>query len=148
MDRISIEIPLQPDKCDLRSKSQAWPIRPRHQQSRTIDEINPNWIEEDVGSHSEKEKLATALPTIIPAQALGLILAAINATSRCAFRLQINPDQEHSKGHLDSRRMTWFRKPNLAAEQKLCHGETRRCISLPFTVSVIANIARKRPELN
>jgi hypothetical protein len=28
------------------------------------------------------------------------------------------------------------------------HVETRLCISLPFLVSFIANIARKRPELN
>ena len=28
------------------------------------------------------------------------------------------------------------------------HAETRLCISLPFLVSFIANIARKRPELN
>jgi hypothetical protein len=28
------------------------------------------------------------------------------------------------------------------------HAETRRCISLPFSISFIANIARKRPELN
>ncbi len=30
----------------------------------------------------------------------------------------------------------------------LHHGETRLCISLPFSISFIANIARKRPELN
>jgi hypothetical protein len=30
----------------------------------------------------------------------------------------------------------------------LHHVETRRCISLPFSISFIANIARKRPELN
>jgi hypothetical protein len=29
----------------------------------------------------------------------------------------------------------------------LHHGETRLCISLPFSISFIANIARKRPEL-
>ncbi|WP_458793003.1 phospholipase D-like domain-containing protein [Yoonia sp. MH D7] len=28
------------------------------------------------------------------------------------------------------------------------HAETRLCISLPFSISFIANIARKRPELN
>ena len=28
------------------------------------------------------------------------------------------------------------------------HGETRLCTSLPFHISFIANIARKRPELN
>ena len=28
------------------------------------------------------------------------------------------------------------------------HGETHQCISLPFVLSFIANIARKRPELN
>jgi hypothetical protein len=30
----------------------------------------------------------------------------------------------------------------------LHHGETRRCISLPFHISFIAIFARKRPELN
>ena len=30
----------------------------------------------------------------------------------------------------------------------LHHGETQQCTSLPFLVSFIANIARKRPELN
>jgi hypothetical protein len=30
----------------------------------------------------------------------------------------------------------------------LHHAETRLCISLPFFISFIANIARKRPELN
>ena len=30
----------------------------------------------------------------------------------------------------------------------LHHAGTRRCISLPFSISFIANIARKRPELN
>jgi hypothetical protein len=30
----------------------------------------------------------------------------------------------------------------------LHHGETRLCISLPFSISFTANIARMRPELN
>ena len=30
----------------------------------------------------------------------------------------------------------------------LHHAETRLCISLPFSISFIANIARKRPKLN
>jgi hypothetical protein len=37
---------------------------------------------------------------------------------------------------------------HLSLRCALHHGETRLCISLPFSISFIANIARKRPELN
>jgi hypothetical protein len=43
---------------------------------------------------------------------------------------------------------SWGRVKPIVVAIRTASRETRLCISLPFLISFIANIARKRPELN